>query len=267
MNRACAAIVLTGFLFMGSACTAVAPKTQAASTVDAGAKAAATPAEPTSEQRLAEAKKQLADWPNLARYHGDNETVAKPAKGEQRVVFMGDSITDFWGRGQGVFFPDKPYINRGISGQTTPQMLVRFRADVVALNPKAVVILVGTNDIAGNTGKESVQMIEDNLASMVDIARANHIKVILATVLPVSDYFDPNQSRNRPPETIKELNAWIRDYTRREHLVLLDYYPAMLDEQGVFKKSLTFDGLHPNAAGYDVMRPLAAKAIAKALGK
>lgn len=252
---------------MGSACTTMTPKSQVAPAVDANARTAPVPAAPTSEQKLAEAQKQLADWPQLDRYHADNETVAKPAKGEKRVVFMGDSITDFWGRGQGVFFPDKPYINRGISGQTTPQMLVRFRADVVALNPKAVVILAGTNDIAGNTGKESVQMIEDNLASMVDIARANHIKVILATVLPVSDYFDPNQSRNRPPETIKELNAWIRDYTRREHLVLLDYYPAMLDEQGVFKKSLTFDGLHPNAAGYDVMRPLAAKAIAKALGK
>jgi lysophospholipase L1-like esterase len=267
MNRACAAFALAAFVLMGSACTTVAPKSQAASTVDANAKAAAAPAVPTSEQRLAEARKQLADWPQLARYHADNETVAKPAKGEKRVVFMGDSITDFWGRSQGVFFPDKPYINRGISGQTTPQMLVRFRADVVALDPKAVVILAGTNDIAGNTGKASVQMIEDNLASMVDIARANHIKVVLATVLPVSDYFDPNQSKNRPPETIKELNTWIRDYVRREHLVLLDYYPAMLDEEGVFKKSLTFDGLHPNAAGYDLMRPLAAKAIAKALGK
>lgn len=267
MNRACVAFALASLLLMGSACTTVTPKPPVAPEVDANAKAAAAPAVPTSEQKLAEARKQLADWPQLTRYHADNETVAKPAKGEKRVVFMGDSITDFWGRGQGVFFPGKPYINRGISGQTTPQMLVRFRADVVALDPKAVVILAGTNDIAGNTGKQSVQMIEDNLASMVDIARANHIKVILATVLPVSDYFDPNQSKNRPPETIKELNTWIRDYVRREHLVLLDYYPAMLDEQGVFKKGLTFDGLHPNAAGYDVMRPLAAKAIAKALGK
>ncbi|HEY4146512.1 SGNH/GDSL hydrolase family protein [Pinirhizobacter sp.] len=267
MNRACAAFALAGFLLMGSACTAVTPKAQGTPAVDVNAKAAAAPAGPTSEERLAEAQKQLADWPQLARYHADNAAVNKPAKGEQRVVFMGDSITDFWGRDRGVFFPGKPYINRGISGQTTPQMLVRFRADVVALKPRAVLILAGTNDIAGNTGKASVQMIEDNLASMVDIARANHIKVILATLLPVSDYFDPNQSRNRPPETINELNAWIRHYTRREHLVLLDYYPAMLDEQGVFKKSLTFDGLHPNAAGYDVMRPLAAKAIAKALGK
>jgi lysophospholipase L1-like esterase len=268
MNRACAVFALAG-LVLGSACTSVPGKSPASNASATAANGATdTPsATPTAEQRLAEARKQLADWPQLARYRADNATVAKPAKGEQRVVFMGDSITDAWGREQGVFFPSKPYINRGISGQTTPQMLVRFRPDVVALKPRAVVILAGTNDIAGNTGTASVQMIEDNLASMVDIARANHIKVILATLLPVSDYFDPNQSKNRPPEKINELNAWIREYARREHLVLLDYYPALLDEQGVFKKSFTFDGLHPNAAGYDVMRPLAARAIAKALGK
>ncbi|MEP6897069.1 MAG: SGNH/GDSL hydrolase family protein, partial [Rhodanobacter sp.] len=157
------------------------------------------------------------------------------------------------------------YVNRGISGQTTPQMLVRFRADVLALQPRVVVILAGTNDIAGNTGASSLEMIEDNLASMAELARAHGIKVVIASVMPVSDYNVPDQTSNRPPQKIIALNAWIKSYTRREHLVYLDYYDALLDRDKALKKDLSFDGLHPNAAGYAVMAPLAQTAIDKAI--
>ena len=210
------------------------------------------------------AQKQLQDWPNLARYRNDNATVKAPAAGEERVVFMGDSITDGWGRKYGKFFPGKPYINRGISGQTTPQMLIRFRPDVLVHKPRAVVILAGTNDIAGNTGPMSLEDIEGNLASMAELAKANGIKVVMAAVMPVSDYIRP-QTPRRPNEKIRELNDWIRKYTAANGHVYLDYYSAMLDDKGVFKQDLTYDGLHPNDAGYDVMLPLAEKAIAQAL--
>jgi lysophospholipase L1-like esterase len=218
-------------------------------------------------RQLADAKKQLADWPNLARYRDDNAALPAPKRGEARVVFMGDSITDFWGRSIGVFFPGKPYVNRGISGQTTPQMLIRFRPDVIALKPRVVVILAGTNDLAGNTGPSTLGMIEDNLASMVDLARANHIRVVLASITPVSDYNFPDQTKNRPPEKIIALNAWIKSYAQREHLVYLDYYDALLDASKALRKELSADGLHPNAAGYAVMLPLAQKAIDKAMAQ
>ena len=208
----------------------------------------------------------LKDWPNLARYHDENAQVAAPKAGEQRVVFMGDSITDGWGRKYGKFFPGKPYINRGISGQTTPQMLLRFRPDVIALKPKAVVILAGTNDIAGNTGPMTLEAIEDNLMSMADLARANGIRVVISSVMPVCDYIKP-QTERRPPEKIRALNAWIQDYTKKNRLVYLDYYSAMIDDKQMFKREITYDGLHPNDAGYEVMGPLAEKAIAAALRK
>jgi lysophospholipase L1-like esterase len=231
--------------------------------------AAQTPA-PTPEQqaaaRQAAQDRLLRDFPNLARYHDDNAPLAPPAAGEDRVVFMGDSITDFWGRRTGQFFPGKPYVNRGISGQTTPQMLIRFRPDVIALQPKAVVILAGTNDIAGNTGPMSLEAIEDNLASMADLAKANGIRVVLASVMPVCDYHQPQTAR-RPPDKIVALNAWIKSYASQNRLVYLDYYSAMLDDQQMLKRELTGDGLHPNAAGYDVMAPLAEKAIAQALAR
>jgi len=204
------------------------------------------------------------DWPNLARYHDDNASLPPPAAGENRVVFMGDSITDGWGRHYGQFFPGKPYVNRGISGQTTPQMLIRFRPDVIALKPKAVVILAGTNDIAGNTGPMTLEQIEDNLTSMAELARANNIRVVLSSVMPVSDDIKP-QTERRPPGKIVALNAWIKDYASKNGLVYLDYYSAMLDDKQMFRKELTYDGLHPNSAGYDVMQPLAEKAIAAAL--
>jgi lysophospholipase L1-like esterase len=223
----------------------------------------ATTPDDTARQ-LADAHRQLADWPDLARYHDDNAALLAKHD-EVRVVFMGDSITDFWGRTVGTFFPGKPYVNRGISGQTTPQMLIRFRPDVIALKPRVVVILAGTNDIAGNTGPETLGMIEDNLASMADIARANHIRVVLSSVMPVSDYNHPDMTSGRPPEKITALNAWIKSYAQREHLVYLDYYDALLDANHALKKDLSDDGLHPNAAGYAVMAPLAQKAINQAM--
>jgi lysophospholipase L1-like esterase len=213
---------------------------------------------------LENAQKTLNDWPNLARYRDANGKLVAPAPAEQRVVFMGDSITDGWGRASGKFFPGKPYVNRGISGQTTPQMLVRFRPDVIALRPKAVVILAGTNDLAGNTGPSTLEAIEDNLTSMAELARANRIRVVLASVLPVCDYIVPQTTR-RPPEKIVALNAWIRGYSRKNGFVYLDCYSAMLDVKNMLKKELTYDCLHPNQAGYDVMAPLAEKAIASAL--
>jgi lysophospholipase L1-like esterase len=216
--------------------------------------------------RQAAQDRLLRDFPNLARYHDDNAPLAPPAAGESRVVFMGDSITDFWGRRAGQFFPGKPYVNRGISGQTTPQMLIRFRPDVIALQPQAVVILAGTNDIAGNTGPMSLEAIEDNLASMADLAQANGIRVVLASVMPVCDYHQPQTAR-RPPDKIVALNAWIKSHAAKNRLVYLDYYSAMLDDQQMLKRELTGDGLHPNAAGYDVMAPLAEKAVAQALAR
>jgi lysophospholipase L1-like esterase len=206
------------------------------------------------------------DWPNLARYHDENSRLAPPAAGENRVVFMGDSITDGWGRQHGQFFPGKPYVNRGISGQTTPQMLIRFRPDVIALKPKVVVFLAGTNDIAGNTGPMTLDAIEDNLASMAELATANNIKVVLSSVMPVCDYIKP-QTERRPPQKIIALNAWMKDYAARNGFVYLDYYSAMLDDKEMFRKELTYDGLHPNDAGYEVMGTLAEKAIAAALAK
>jgi lysophospholipase L1-like esterase len=208
----------------------------------------------------------VTDWPNLARYHDANATLAPAASSENRVVFMGDSITDAWGRQHGQFFPGKPYVNRGISGQTTPQMLIRFRPDVIALKPKVVVFLAGTNDIAGNTGPMTLEAIEDNLASMAELAQANNIKVVLGSVLPVCDYIKP-QTERRPPAKVIALNAWIKDYAAKNGFIYLDYYSAMLDDKELFRKELTYDGLHPNDAGYEVMEPLAEKAIAAALGK
>ena len=208
------------------------------------------------------------DYGNLARYAADNEKLPPPAAGEERVVFMGDSITDGWGRGNNgsTFFPGKPYVNRGISGQVTAQMLLRFYPDVIALKPKAVLILAGTNDIGGNIGPVPLTTIENNLIAMSDMARANGIKVILASLTPVCDYHRP-QTAARPPEQINALNRWIKSYTEKNHLVYLDYFSSTVDDRGFFKAEITEDGLHPNAAGYKIMGPLAEKAIAEALGK
>ncbi len=208
-------------------------------------------------------KKMLQDWPNLSRYAADNAKLTAPAK----VVFMGDSITDAWIKRSPKYFADHPtYIDRGISGQTTPQMLIRFRPDVIALKPKVVVILAGTNDIAGNTGPMTLEMIEDNFRSMVELAKANHIAVVLSAVMPVCDYIKP-QTERRPPAQIIALNEWLKEYAAKNKLVYLDYYNAMTDDQKMLKKEITMDGLHPNEAGYAIMEPLAEKAIAAALRK
>jgi lysophospholipase L1-like esterase len=229
---------------------------------------------PVVTERLARADKILHDWPNLARYAEANAAVPAPAKVELRVVFMGDSITDAWVSPEyGGFFPGKPYVDRGISGQTTPQMLIRFRPDVIALRPKVVVILAGTNDIAGNTGPMTLGQIEENLASMAELARTNHIHVVLASVLPVSNYGHDRQGNpqdmriNRPPEKILELNAWIKKYAAENGHTYLDYFSAMVDAQGLLQRDLSEDGLHPNAKGYAAMSPLAEQAIRAALKK
>ena len=229
-------------------------------------------------QECADAKAQVArlqtrlqDWPALARYREANAGVTVPGKDEKRVVFMGDSITDFWRLA--TYFPSKPYINRGISGQTTPQMLVRFRPDVIALKPQVVVILAGTNDIAGNTGPISLEAIEANLTSMFELARANNIRVVIASVLPVSDYSKNregkpiNQTTRRPPEKIKALNEWIKKYATENALTYLDYSSATTDQKGFLKEELSNDGLHPNDKGYAVMQPLVEQAIAAAMKK
>ena len=205
------------------------------------------------------------DWPQLKRYQAENAALPAPDPAQPRVVFYGDSITDGWGRqpDTGDFFPGKPYINRGISGQTTPQMLVRFQQDVVHLHPAAVLILAGTNDIAGNTGPSTPQMIEDNFVSMTGIARASGIKVILASITPAYNY--PWKPGIDPVPTIRELNAWLKDYCAKQGLTYLDYYSAMSDEKGAMKPGLAKDGVHPTAQGYAIMGPLAEAAIAKAL--
>ena len=179
---------------------------------------------------------------------------------------MGDSITDGWGRRYGKFFPGKPYINRGISGQTTPQMLMRFRPDVIALKPKAVVILAGTNDIAANTGPSTLEMIEDNLASMTELAQANGIKAVPSSVMPTCDYIQ-RQSDRRPNSKIIELNRWIKECAAKHNAIYVDYFTAMLDDQGALKQDLTYDGLHPNDAGYNLIMPLAQTAVDQALAK
>lgn len=217
-----------------------------------------TPAQVESMQH------RLADWPALDRYRADNAKLASPKPGEQRVVFYGDSITDGWGRSNGsLFFPGKPYVNRGISGQTTPQMLVRFRQDVIDLDPAAVVILAGTNDIAGNTGVSTLAMIENNLRGMTELAEANHIKVILASVLPVSDY--PWRHGLQPADKIRALNTWLKQYAASSGAVYLDYYSALVNAQGGLDPDLASDGVHPTPAGYARMAPLAQKAIDRAL--
>jgi len=213
--------------------------------------------------QLQRAHQALNDWPNLGRYRDANANTPLSAPGENRVVFMGDSITDGWGKGKAQFFPGKPYINRGISGQTTPQMLVRLRPDVIDLKPKLVVTLAGTNDIAGNTGPETLQNIEDNLASMSELAKVNGIRVVIASVMPVCDSLRPQTAR-RPPQQIVALNQWIKSYSAKNGFVYLDYYSAMVDSAGMLKTELTYDCLHPNDAGYAVMQPLAEQAIAEA---
>ena len=233
-------------------------------------------AAPAADELTPYQKSQLVrafnDWPFLAKFRDADKSLPPPAQGETRVVFMGDSITEGWGMkgtattpDRGEFFPGKPYINRGISGQTTPQMLVRFRQDVILLKPQVVVLLAGTNDIAENTGKESPEEIGNNIASMSDIARANGIRVVLCSVLPASDFHW--HKGLEPAPKIKALNAWMREYAAKNGIVYVDYYSSMVNDEGGLKAELSPDGVHPNKAGYALMAPLAEEGIAEALKK
>ncbi|HTQ58389.1 MAG TPA: SGNH/GDSL hydrolase family protein [Bryobacteraceae bacterium] len=206
---------------------------------------------------------QLEDWNQLGRYSQDNERLKSQAAEAGRVVFLGDSITDGWRLTQS--FPGKPYVNRGISGQTTPQMLVRMYPDVIDLKPAALIILAGTNDIAGNTGPETATMIEENLRAMTELAQAHGIKVILCSLTPVSDYTRFKQTVNRPPADILKINAWLREYAGQVHAGFADYYAAVVDDKGMFRDGCSGDGLHPNGKGYELMAPIAETAIEKAL--
>jgi acyl-CoA thioesterase I len=233
-------------------------------------------AAPAADELMPYQKSQLVrafnDWPFLAKFRDADKLLPPPAQGETRVVFMGDSITEGWGMkgtattpDRGEFFPGKPYINRGISGQTTPQMLVRFRQDVILLKPQVVVLLAGTNDIAENTGKETPEEIGNNIASMSDLARANGIHVVLCSVLPASDFHW--HKGLEPAPKIKALNAWMNDYAAKNGIIYVDYYSSMVNDEGGLKAELSPDGVHPNKAGYALMAPLAEAGIAEALKK
>jgi len=211
------------------------------------------------ERENARMTAELQDWAQLGRYRAAD--LALPAAAPGRVVFYGDSITDAWEYNGGSFFPGKPYVNRGISGQTTPQMLVRFRQDVVDLHPETVVILAGTNDIAGNTGPSTTEMIEDNFKSMTEIAKANGIRVILASVTPVAKYPWRPEVLDTAAK-VEAINAWLKDYCAQEKLTYLDYWTAMAGPDGGMKPGISKDGVHPNAAGYAIMQPMAEAAIA-----
>ena len=224
-----------------------------------------------TKTQLTRLENRLKDWPALSRYHDANTKDATVAGAVPRVVFMGDSITDSWDDPRfGGFFPGKAYFNRGISGQTTPQMLIRFRPDVIALHPKVVVIVAGTNDIAGNTGPMTNEAIEDNLVSMAELARANKIRVVFASITPINDYGKTREGKpiirsgQRPPERIQALNDWIKRYAKENKFTYLDYYSAMVDDKGYLRNELSEDGLHPNQKGYEIMAPLAERAVAAA---
>jgi len=209
------------------------------------------------------AQTPATDWPALDHYREANAQLAPPTANEARVVFMGNSITEGWAPRFATQFPGKPYVGRGISGQTTPQMLLRFRQDVIALHPKVVVILGGTNDIAGNTGPSTLEMIEDNLMSMTELAKANGIRVVLASVLPVFDY--PWKRGLEPAPKIVALNTWMKAYAARVGAVYADFHTPMADARQGLRAELSGDGVHPNAAGYAVMAPIVERAIGEAL--
>ena len=224
--------------------------------------------EPTNEQKTAwkkaQEEQQRNDWANLERFRENNKQIGIPASGEKRIVFMGNSITEGWSRLDSGFFSGKPYINRGISGQTTPQMLIRFKPDVVNIKASVVVILAGINDIAGNTGPSTLEMIEDNLSSMVEIGQANGIQVVLSSVLPAYDF--PWRPGMEPAEKVVKLNTWIKNFAGSHKCIYLDYFTPMADPKHALKSEYTQDGVHPNLAGYKIMEPLVEEAIKVALG-
>jgi len=239
----------------------------------AGQQPAAPPAIPTTgfagldQYRASRIAVYTNDFGQLARYRDADAALPAPAVGENRVVFYGDSITDIWKLAD--YFPGKPYVNRGIGGQTTPQMLVRFRQDVIDLHPRVVVILAGTNDIAGNTGPMRNEDIEANLASIAELARAHDIRVVFSSVLPVHNYTDRSKDffAQRPMARILALDQWLRGYCTGSGDIYLDYFSALVDDKGLLQKDLADDGLHPNAAGFKIMAPLAEAAIERALAE
>ena len=204
------------------------------------------------------------DWANLARYEDDNLKVGLPKKDERRVVFMGDSITEEWSNLYPKYFTEKGYINRGIGGQTTPQMLIRFKPDVVDLKPEIVVVLAGTNDIAGNTGPSNAKMITDNIFSMAEIAKAYQMKVVLSSILPVYEY-DWAREIKDPPSTIQAVNDALKQYASDQGLIYLDYFSSMVDERQGLNSDYTSDGVHPNESGYILMSSLAEEVLSELL--
>ncbi len=266
-------VVLSALAFFTapSAIAQSAPQPQISTSTTATASAPAAPLSTSAEltiaaERVAQMEQTLADWPNLAKYREANTALSSAAAPEKRIVFMGDSITEGWATLDPQFFTVHPnYVDRGISGQTTPQMLVRFRQDVIALRPAVVLILAGSNDLAGNTGPTTVDAIEDNLQSMAELARANGIRVVLSSVLPVFDYaWRPGL---QPVPKIAALNSWMKDYCAKEGCIYLDYFSAMADERKGLPPALSRDGVHPNKAGFAIMEPLAENAIAQALAQ
>jgi len=209
-------------------------------------------------QVAAKLAEELQDWNQLGRYHADDVRLERAPAVEGRVVFLGDSITDGWDLAK--YFPGKPYVNRGIGGQTTPQMLARMYADVIHLHPAAFILLAGTNDIARNTGPETQEMVEDNIRAMCELAASNKIKIILCLLTPVSDYAR-KQTEHRPPADILSLDHWIESYAPDVHAQIADYYTALVDDKGMLREGYSDDGLHPNAKGYELLAPVAEAAI------
>ncbi|HEY1808817.1 MAG TPA: SGNH/GDSL hydrolase family protein [Acidobacteriaceae bacterium] len=256
-------ILLMALMVVVSASTVAAQAPPVQATAEDGYQAAHS----LELYREGNARMFMNDFGQLERYGSADASLGAPKPGEPRVIFFGDSITDIWKLDES--FPGKHYINRGIGGQTTPQMLVRFRQDVIDLHPAVVVILAGTNDIAGNSGDETLEQIEDDYASFAELARANGIRVVYSSVTPINAM---NQRAlwfylQRSPEKILALNTWLKKYCAEHGLVYLDYFSALVDDQGFLKTNLTHDGLHPDAAGFAVMAPLAEAAIAKSLAQ
>jgi lysophospholipase L1-like esterase len=205
----------------------------------------------------------LQDWNQLGRYHQDDLRLEKAPAVEGRVVFLGDSITDGWDLAK--YFPGKPYVNRGISGQTTMQMLVRMHPDVIHLRPAAFILLAGTNDIARNTGPETQEMVEDNIRAICELAASHNIKIILCLLTPISDYGKGKQTDRRPPADIVSLNHWIESYAPDVHAQVANYFAALADDKGMLREGYSEDGLHPNARGFELLAPVAEAAIEAAL--
>jgi acyl-CoA thioesterase I len=250
--------------------SAPSPTLSTSGAASCSAQAGWSPAPPISADSLSDYQRSVDarnrnDWAFLVRYRDANAALGDPKPGETRVVFMGNSITDAWAKSFPAMFPGKPYVGRGISGQTTPQMLVRFRQDVVALKPSVVVILAGINDIAGNTGPSTQAMIADNLMSMTEIAKTNGIRVVLSSVLPAYDF--PWRRGIGPAPKVVALNAWMKCYAAQAGAVYLDYYSKMVDARGGLSPEMASDGVHPTEAGYRIMAPLAEAAIQEALGR